>query len=163
MTDHSQDPAKRPEPERLRGRGHDPQTFAKLAAKAARKVVATRASAKKRASQGMPQGTRAPVSALVEGRRRAPRCTAQTKTGARCALPCVRGSDRCVMHEGVERAPHSPAAGRRYLEGKLRPPANRFKTHPSALAEAGQAPGQAPGQAARKGASNSPRDSEPDD
>ena len=162
MTEHIQDPAKRPEPERLRGRGHDPETFAKLAAKAARKVVATRASGKKRASQGLPKNV-GNVAAMQAARKQAPQCTAETKTGARCRLPCVRGSDRCTVHEGVERAPHSPAAGRRYLEGKLRPPANRYKTHPSALANASQDPSQAPSQGAKNVALCPPKALEPDD
>jgi len=122
----------RPEPERLRARPLSREAFLQTAAKTAQLTVKQRAKGRKRAALGhYPE--RASRAQLYEGYKKAPRCTAEKRDGTRCRLPVVRGSDRCVHHEGVERAPHCPAAGRWYLEGKLRPPRGRYKTHPSAL------------------------------
>jgi hypothetical protein len=131
MTQRAEQPP-RPEPERLRARP-------------AQLTVKQRAKGRKRAALGnYPE--RASREQLLEGYQNAPRCTAEKRDGTRCRLPVVRGSDRCVHHEGIQRNPSCPAAGRWYLQGKLKPPRGRFKTHPSALRaaldrDAGKDPG----------------------
>ena len=66
-----------------------------------------------------------------------PRCTAAKRDGSRCTLPVVRGSDRCQIHEGLERALDCPAAIRAIKAGRtIGKPRHRFKTHPSARAKA---------------------------
>lgn len=136
----------RPEPDTLlRPRPKSQEEWAKAAAKAARLTVMQRAKGRKRAALGgYPE--RPSRERLLEGYRKAPRCTAQKRDGTRCRNVVVRGSDRCASHEGVQRNPSCPAAGRWYLEGKLKPPRGRYKTHPSALRaaldrEAGDEPG----------------------
>ena len=136
----------RPEPDTLlRPRPKSQEAWAKAAAKAARLTVMQRAKGRKRAALGgYPE--RPSRARLLEGYRNAPRCTAQKRDGTRCRNPVVRGSDRCASHEGVQRNPSCPAAGRWYLAGKLKPPRGRYKTHPSALRaaldrEAGDEPG----------------------
>lgn len=69
------------------------------------------------------------------GRANATRCTAEKRDGTRCRNPVVRGSDRCHFHEGVERAPWSRAAKRRFLAGDLKMPKGRWRTHPTAEAQ----------------------------
>jgi hypothetical protein len=133
MSEDGQDKPPEP-PVRLRAR-LDPQDHARIAAKAARRVLAAKEGGRRKVAQcGWPDGyRRLPMDQLNAARARAPRCTAEKRDGTRCPLPVVRGSDRCQFHEGVERAPHSPAAAKRYLAGTLRPPRGRFRTHPSAL------------------------------
>lgn len=123
----------RPEPDTLlRPRPRSQEDWAKAAAKAARLTVMQRAKGRKRAALGgYPE--RPSRERLLEGYRNAPRCTAQKRDGTRCRNPVVRGSDRCASHEGVQRNPSCPAAGRWYLEGKLKLPRGRYKTHQSAL------------------------------
>jgi hypothetical protein len=108
------------------------EAFHQAAAKAAQLTVKQRAKGRKRAALGnYPE--RAPREQLLEGYQNAPRCTAEKRDGTRCRSPVVRGSDRCAQHEGIQRNPSCPAAGRWYLDGKLKPPRGRYKTHPSAL------------------------------
>jgi hypothetical protein len=108
------------------------KAFHQAAAKAAQLTVKQRAKGRKRAALGnYPE--RAPREQLLEGYQNAPRCTAEKRDGTRCRSPVVRGSDRCAQHEGIQRNPSCPAAGRWYLDGKLKPPRGRYKTHPSAL------------------------------
>ena len=140
------DDQQRPEPDMLlRPRPKSQEEWVKAAAKAARLTVMQRAKGRKRAALGgYPE--RPSRERLLEGYRNAPRCTAQKRDGTRCRNVVVRGSDRCASHEGVQRNPSCPAAGRWYLEGKLKPPRGRYKTHPSALRavldrEAGDEPG----------------------
>lgn len=131
MTQRADQPP-RPEPERLRARPLSREAFHQAAAKAAQLTVKQRAKGRKRAALGnYPE--RASCEQLWEGYQNAPRCTAEKRDGTRCRSPVVRGSDRCVHHEGIQRNPSCPAAGRWYLEGKLKPPRGRYKTHPSAL------------------------------
>lgn len=135
----------RPEPQRRRARPTSREAWAKAAAKAAKASLARSKGGQVRKAMGAFSWQGATKAELDAARAKAPRCTAETKSGARCRNACVRGSDRCAQHEGVERAPDSPAAAKRYLAGTLRPPAGRFKTHPSALlAELGQEASQAP-------------------
>jgi len=123
----------RPEPETLfRPRPHSLEAFHKAAIKAARLHRLQSEKGRRRAALGG-HAPPAPAERLLEGKRRAPQCTAQKRDGTRCRAVVVRGSDRCVSHEGVQRNPSCPAAGRWYLRGKLKPPRGRFKTHPSAL------------------------------
>lgn len=139
----------RPEPQRRRARPKSREAWAKNAAKAAKASLARSKGGQVRKAMGAFDWPTPSVEHLLAGWAKAPRCTAETKSGARCRCPVVRGSDRCANHEGVERAPDSPAAAKRYLAGTLRPPAGRFKTHPSALlAELGQEASQAPEKAA---------------
>ena len=123
------------EPKRLLKARQDPEQHSKTAAKAARRWLSSRAAGRMKAAKyGWPEGYERPsIDALNAARARAPRCTAQKRDGTRCKMPVVRGSDRCQAHEGVERAPHSSAAAKRYLAGTLKAPRGRFKTHPSAL------------------------------
>jgi hypothetical protein len=117
------------------------ENWFQAATRSARLTVQQRIKGQKRAMLGnLP--ARASHAQLMEGYWKAPRCTAQKRDGTRCRLPVVRGSDRCHFHEGVERNPSCPAAGRRYLEGKLRLPSGRFKTHPDALAARGKDAGE---------------------
>ena len=90
----------------------------------ARKVVEFRArqSARRRVRPAVPP----PVRSVIPWRRDAPlplrgiapRCMAMSfLTGDRCEAVCVKGSDRCLKHGGVERAPHSGAALRAWHRG----------------------------------------------
>lgn len=124
--------AGRPDPDALQPRQLSQQEWQRCAAKAARKVVQCRDAGNRRKLYGGYDWATPDMDALRAGLAKAPRCTAETKAGARCRLACVRGSDRCRNHEGVERAPWSAAAGRKYLKGALRQPRGRYKTHPSA-------------------------------
>jgi hypothetical protein len=132
----------RPEPSvHLRAHPKSKEAWLQAATKSARLTVQQRIKGKKRALLGnLP--ARASHAQLMEGYWKAPRCTAEKRDGTRCRLPVVRGSDRCHFHEGVERNPSCAAAGRRYLEGTLRLPSGRFKTHPDALAARGKDAGE---------------------
>lgn len=123
---------KRPDPIRLKDRATDPEAYRRAATKAAKRWLQHQRGGKLRAAQG-PIGEKQPLSVLNEGRMNAPQCTAQKRDGTRCRMAVVRGSDRCQFHEGVERNPTCPAAVKRLLAGKLRPPRGRYKTHPSVL------------------------------
>ena len=120
----------RPEPERVDASTVTGEEFTQLAVKAARFHLVQSRRGKRRAKLGYHWGGGTPED-LQRGRRNAPRCTAIKKDGTRCRQVVVRGSDRCARHEGVERAPWSAAAGRRYLAGKLKQPSGRYRTHPS--------------------------------
>ena len=128
------DPGRR-EPETLfKARPSSAEVFHAAALKAAKLHLLQSEKGRRRAALGN-HAPPVPIDRLLEGKRRAPRCTAQKRDGTRCRAVAVRGSDRCVSHEGVQRNPSCPAAGRWYLKGKLKPPRGRFKTHPSALKE----------------------------
>jgi hypothetical protein len=88
------EPEKRPEPDMLlRPRPKSQEDWAKAAAKAARLTVMQRAKGRKRAALGgYPE--RPSRERLLEGYRKAPRCTAQKRDGTRCRNVVVRGSDR---------------------------------------------------------------------
>ena len=132
--DDKHDDTPRPEPTvHLRARPKSMEEWFQAATKTARRTVQQRIKGRKRAML-YPLPERASHEQLMAGYWKAPRCTAQKRDGTRCRLPVVRGSDRCHFHEGVERNPTCPAAGRRYLAGTLRPPRGRYKTHPDALA-----------------------------
>ena len=118
------------------------QEWRAFAIKAARLSIMQSAKGKERAKRGFHHGH--DLTAANAARARAPRCTAATRSGARCRLPCCRGSDRCQVHEGPQRAPWSPAAARRYLKGTLRRASGRFTTHPSARPGGAQGAGLHP-------------------
>lgn len=103
------------------------------AAKSAQRHVCQSIKGKKRARCG-PMPERGTPEQMLEGYWKAPQCTAQKRDGTRCRAVVVRGSDRCVKHGGIQRNPSCPAAGRWYLQGKLRPNYKKYRTHPSALA-----------------------------
>ncbi|MCA1777369.1 MAG: hypothetical protein LC676_17695 [Loktanella sp.] len=126
------DPERR-EPETLfQPRPRSLEAFHAAARKAARLHLLQSEKGRRRAALGN-HVVSAPTEHMREAKRRAPQCTAQKRDGTRCRAVVVRGSDRCVSHEGVQRNPSCPAAGRWYLQGKLKPSRGRFKTHPSAL------------------------------
>lgn len=122
----------------------DDETRAKRLAKRTKFILRQQERGRRRAAKGGGM-VNAPPAKPGEFRPGKHRCTAAKRDGSRCRCAPIRGSDRCYMHEGLERAPESPAAIKAALAGRpVGKPRHRFATHPSAKAKRAKAAKHAP-------------------